>query len=826
MVSDSFLAQVFLEFLSTHPNSRARKIKDSKNILYYFEQFLPILFHPKNSELLEEWFQDKGRSASYRWKFWYDLCKDFFKHISSQKMIHKSGLKSFLIHELSQRSISFPKKKIKIDLAFSLDESDLVLLKEFSSQNELTFIVPDLKKDTNIYKDSLDIYKTLFNEIPPSCIQSFSKESKKETRIFKQEHKTCLEEVKKVTLQVRQWLEQGVKESQIVLLAPQIEDYWFALQAHLKKENIRVKKSVTARFIDFPFIRYWLASLNLHLGFLDFSKLEEYSFYDNPTTSFSYFFSQYSKAFRLKDIQYRLKKSSQKTAHQKVKGKEFIHWALSFLPQKEALDLDFIYQSFQAFPLDFELKWSSWLKLLELEIFSKTKQVLEEPSEGISCLSFNAMDSVRGQYICALGLDEDSLQNFVSSSITQKDRDALFSDLGFALSEIHPKEKEYNLFWFLQSSHFKEVVLNFSKTNFLGQILTPSSFYIFSETKEKRELNISQNSWESQNRQKDLDSLLKNSSKQTTESIQDFFKYQESPYPIKNLALSHKKLNLFSECPFKYAMEYLFYIKDLNVLDREMSALDAGSLIHKIFEQILKQKSLDLSRQDLEKIIDSAKPEDKKFLNQKQWDIYKESILQLSSKFLEKEIQKRKESPHLKPRSFEKSIEAFWNKETSELDSKGSYPFRGKVDRIDYNEKEGGYLMLDYKGSSLDNMDSWLKDTKENFQLFLYAQALEKGLIQGIKKGSRIFGALYYSYKDFSYKGYVEDADAFRYSFWKGKKFFKKRELFDDLLKKSNLKITQNIESMEKGKFYAIPKDPKSCDRCSWRKRCRAHHFS
>ncbi len=831
LVSDHFLAEVFLEFTSSHSKSWAKNLHNSELLLSYLEQFLPILFHPKNSELLEEWFEAKDESASLRWKHWYYLCQDFFTEMSSRKIIHESGLKSFLMSELSSVKDSFfSKKKIRVDLGVFLDPCDIFILKEISLKVDVTFLIPDLEKK-EFYGDSIEVYKKLLEETPSSCVEVIPSIQKNIPIFFKEKNGTQLEEVKKATFQVRQWLDQGVEEDEIVLLSPNIESYWVALQVHLEKENIKVKKGSTASISDFTYIKHWLASLNLYIGSSNFSKLEEHFFYKNTKRSFSHFFSNYFKVSNEKKLNKILKIDKRRNPYEKVKGREFIEWALSFLPKEDDSISDFILQSFQSFPLEAELMWISWLRLLESEVLLKTKSILEEPSRGISCLSFNAMDSIRGKYVFIMGLDEDSLRVPSSIGLTHKDRESLISDLGFTLSCPHPKEREYGLLWFLQSSQLKEVIFSFSSANFLGDTLTPSLFYILSDTlfkiEESNKLDKYLTSWDSQKQQKQVNLILNKNSNFIQNIEQALESEKQAYYPKGEVRFSNSRLKEFGACPFKYAAKYLFYVDDLNVIDREISPLDMGSLVHKLFKQILLEESLDVSEERVKEIIEGIKPSEEIIINEKYWEIIKNFFKKIVFEFLDNERNKREDIGGVKPIELEKKFKAYWNKKTSELDAKGDYPFTGIIDRIDYNEDDNSYLLIDYKASvnSLRHIKSWISDSKDDFQLLLYAQALEKGLVEGVNS-SKVSGLFYYGYKDFSYKGYVEKESSSVYSFFKRSQIKFSRKVLNDSFKESNSKIKNYISSIEKGKFFPFPRDTSVCESCSWRKWCRASHLN
>lgn len=878
IVSDSFLSHKFLEFVWSHENN-FKSLHQSKILMDYLNQFLPILFYPDHSSLLKEWFKDKGSLSSNKWEHWFSICQDFFELMKREKIIHQSGIKFIIMNDISTfTENSFTKKHIVSDLGLSLDSCETLILKELSSKKDITILAPKFREHS-FYTGEDNIYTDLLKETPLSQRQTKKSKPNQQIQFLKIKNETTLQEVKKVTAQVRKWLDQGVPHKDITILAPNIESYWPSLKNHLEKENISFTKSVTSRLSHFASIRYWLSSMHIYLGSSEFSQLEEHFFYKENSYGFQKF---YNSHFKTSESIYSnipiYKKDKKQNPEGIVSGEEFIEWALSFLPNElDEKVLDRIYQICNSVLLHQEFKWKSWLSFLESEVFACTIEIIKEQGDGISCISFNAIHSLRGSHVFILGLDEDSIQTHFSTILNQKEREALVSDLGFNLAYPHPKEKEYQLIWMLQSSILKEVFLSYSATDFSGNYLTPSLFYILADTIfdiQKGSVN-NINTWDSIKQQKDIKTIFKeiNSSKNVINNINTYFKNNElvaqskdidfknnelvdkniindvafknnelvgqskdiacnkesffqSPQTFLNedsIKLSASRLELYFQCSFKYAAKYLLYIDELPLADRELSLLDAGNITHQMFQLILEEPSLKSALENLDTIMENLNLNEQTWIHPTQQDIVKKNLLKLANEFIEAEIEKQEALPYLKPFAFEKEIKGFWNKELNQLNHKGDYSFTGKIDRIDHNLENQTFWLIDYKRSvgTYTHMDHWVK--KGYLQLFLYVQAAEAGLIEGLDS-LEVSALLYYFYKNFSYKGYIDKSQKSKNDIFKSS-IYKENSKWKEASKKAQEIIQNIVQSIEAGKFLAKPHTEKVCDRCSHSKWCRAAHL-
>lgn len=867
VVSDSFLSHKFLEFVWSY-NKKFKSLHQHNMLIDQLNQFLPILLYPQHSYLLEEWFQNKEQSYFSKWKHWYMICQDFFNFMKSEKMIHQSGIKFVIMNDILKfKNQPWDKKNIIVDLGMSLDFCEAFIIKELSFSKDITLLAPSFAS-YNFYKGEDTIYADLLKDVAKNQIKKQKSKNISTVKFLKIKNETALQEVKQATAQVRQWLDTGVNHKDIAILAPYIESYWPALKNHLEKENILFNKSSTDKLSHFSSIRHWLSSLHIYIGSSSFFQWEEYFFNtENFFHSFQKFYNSYFKTSESSYIQAPIppyKKDKKRNPEQEVYGEEFLEWAISFLPTEwDEKILDSIYKIFSSFLLHKKLKWKTWLSFLESEIFHGSVEIKKEKGEGIFCVSLNAVLSLKASHVFILGLDEDAMQTPSKTMLNQKDREALSQDLGFNLPYFHPKEKEYELLWFLQSSSLKEVYLSCSTTNFSGGSLAPSLFYTLSNYlfKNIEEVSYCQiSSWDSIKQQKDRKLILQktNHSEDLIMSIDNYFEdYKKNSgfsnelsikqndfhdeksklsvekdksiafkkiWNKRSISLSTSQLELYFKCPFQYAARYLFFTEDLFLRDRELSPKDSGIIFHKLFQTILEQTSLDQALKDLDHLIKDLKLDDLGWLHRTQKSIVEKNLIIVAKEFIQLEKKRQTNFPYLKPYKFEKKIQGFWNKKLARLAKAGDYLFTGKVDRIDQSNKGQQYWLIDYKRSSVQHTHIGKWNQNGFFQLLLYAQAAEEGLIEDLG-ALPISALLYYFYKDFSHKGYIDKSHKPEEDFIFKSPIYKEDLKLSEAIQQA-CDITQDIvEKIEQGQFDPKPKDKKECDKCSYKTWCRARHL-
>ena len=700
------------------------------------------------------------------------------------------------------------------------------------------------------FEPAFDVYQTLEEELSPSQVfflkphketlfeqqSETQSEKQSETQIsdvkfFKIKSETQLEELRKAVVQVCKWFKDGVSSQDIVIVAPDMEKYWFALKIYFEREQIPVKKSIFAKLTSFPDIRYFIAALRIHLGYFSFEDLEYFSFFKESKKKFSKFKACYFHVPDRELVQKLLFKGKSQSPNNPITGRQFIEWALSFWPKEaEAVLLDTVSKAFLKFPLEESLTASAWLRLFESELFALEIELEEEDSRGLSCLSFNALHSTKSPYVFVLGLDEDSLKQSSLGVLNESERESILNDLGFPLPFSHPKEKENSLLWFLQSIKHKEVYLSFSSYNFRGDIKAPSLLYFLSESlfSAKNTAIPEKLLWDYNKKQVSIDKILSQTSiqKEVVKNLKNSFENKEQSFFHKEeIKLSPHRLKTYTDCPFKYSAEKLFFIENEFLVEREISPLLKGTMAHKLFENLLKaHPNLDPGSEQIEEIIEEMKPRAEELVHEKQWTLIKEELKTLLNSFLEKERKAKSQFPGLSPKAFEAEVFAYWDQERGELSDNGQYPFKARIDRIDKDKATETYVIRDYKasGTGLTHISSWIKKGEKELQLTFYAQALQKGLVKNLPAGP--VSALFYSiYKDdFSAKGFVEKDSPLEELMGEGLRGHKKeKEILYQALEESNKQTQSLVQLMKDGQFSPKPKKKEICKKCLYQTWCR-----
>ncbi len=834
LTSDSFVKELFSEFCAQHKKNWIKNLQNSKSFFEFFNVFLTVLLHKENQDLFSEWFDEQKHPIM--WKPWFNLCQEFFCFLDSKKVLHESGLKALLLNHLPLLdNLPLKKERIFLDLSFSLDFCEKEIFRELARHKEVCILSPELKNKL-FCEQEFDVYKALKEELSVKQIISLDDQYKtknsggknKKTHFFKIRSKTQIEEVRKGAAQVCKWLKAGIPPKDIAILAPDMEEYWFIFKSYFKREKIPVKKSVFAKAVDFSFVEYFLSALRLHTGRFSFEDLEHFSFFKESKKEFTRFKSYYFNVPDRELAKRLLFKTKIQQAKNKITGRQFTDWVLSFWPEEApAFLLDAVSKTLLKLPMEESLTSSGWLRLLESELSVLEVEIEKEHSGGISCLSFNALPSLASSYVFIMGLDEDSFKKTFLSLVSEKERKSILDDLSFPLPFSHSKEKENNFLWFLQSSNHREIYLSFASYDFKGGIKTPSLLYFLSEPLfSAKEADIKEKLlWDYNKKKNSLDDILSQSpvKKTALKSLKAELQNKEPVFFQKEgIKLSSHRLKVYTDCPFKYSGGKIFFSDEEPLVEKEFSALYKGKAVHKLFEQALKKyPDLQPTEEQIKEMIESIKPGEDKLIHKKQWLIIKEGLKNILNAFLEKERNLRDLAPSIKPIGFEVQFSTYWDKKSKGLNTDGDYPFEGQIDRIDKDTETNTYIIRDYKASSggkLSHTSSWVEG-REDLQLTLYAQVLQKGLVRDLPAGS--VSALFYSIynEEFLAKGFVEKDSALANLM--GGRIKKERDVFLKAIEAGRKRTQSIVQFMERGQFSPKPKEIKICKTCAYRTWCR-----
>ena len=197
--------------------------------------------------------------------------------------------------------------------------------------------------------------------------------------------------------------------------------------------------------------------------------------------------------------------------------------------------------------------------------------------------------------------------------------------------------------------------------------------------------------------------------------IKDNHNYHITNKEIKIKHLSASQINTYQKCPKQYFYKYILSLKPPKEKTDEMEVSLQGSIMHKVFEFMIKEPNnanryyIDKAYQD-EKI----KPYLKGDIFEK---IYEIKLNQYIDKF----------------REYQKSLvgdikveQEFYLDEHLEISDENNYFIKGIIDRIDENEE---ITIIDYKSKKIDKLDNKkIKETQElkDVQLGLYLYWVKK----------------------------------------------------------------------------------------------------
>ena len=896
--SDSFVQQILNDFLGSQEHTK--HLIQSQVFFNWFQFCVAFFLQNSSHSLFKEWFYFKDQNLFP--KEWLKLFEEFFNLLESKNILYESGVKAFLLSEMPFLKPSFFEKEILIvDLGFSMNLCEKDIYKELSKFKKVYVLAPILELNFLVEKKGYDFYSewekeldkknvihlksdTLFSKdfflssqttklsssdstqsssppqssAPPQSSSGFSSNiSENAPAFFKIENKTKKAEVENAVRQASVWLNQGIHPEKIVIYAPSIEEYWFILKYQLEKLSVPYKKTHYTSLIEFPEIKFTLSSLRFYLNLFDFQDLETFYFYKNPKRNFTRMkqkhFEVLNKNIIKKDP---FKKRDSKTL---VSGFDFVDWTVSLFPSHCSKSAFF--KILKKFKTKDQLSFQSWLFLLESEVLSQDIELEKENSFGISCLSFNAFNSVTSSHVILLGLNESA---FKETSLLKEDSlSSLLHDLGFGLDFKLSREKEKSLLWFLQSSHHKEVYFSHYLYDLEGNIEAKAFLFMFLQQYyslkshslvEEEKFNLLESleppaqtgqikQAESGSKIKNSSSgkpdqlkqaqilrvLLKDKSKKQIQAIEKaFFESKTHFFHPRLPSLSVSRLKKYYDCPFKYAADKIFYVKEKQSLKQELSPLIKGVAAHKLFNSLLeKHPDLNISEKQKEDLIEELIPAEDIFIFKKEQVILLKIYLKkLIDDFLLKEKQERAKHPSIKALAFEANLKAFWNQKKGELSSKGEYLFKGSIDRIDRDEKQKSYLIRDYKASlnHLTHVSSWIK--KYEIQLIFYAQALEKGLVENLAP-SEVSALFYSAYnEDFKAKAFIEKESKLD-DLIEGRKssYMKPREELTAVTEALNKKTQELVAKIERGEFSPQPRDKSLCQSCSYRNWCRVESY-
>jgi ATP-dependent helicase/nuclease subunit B len=312
--------------------------------------------------------------------------------------------------------------------------------------------------------------------------------------------------------------------------------------------------------------------------------------------------------------------------------------------------------------------------------------------------------------------------------------------------------------------------------------------------------------------------------------------YKEREYSIS-------QLETYAKCPYKYFAERVLNLKALEEPSEEIEALEMGSLLHNIlyeFYSIIRKKGIIISKASSE---DFKAAEDILFkiaeekiaegnFNSPLTFYEKEKILGINGKrensllymFLKTE---KENDDNFIPEFFEvvfgnlPYVKQNYKREISLKELKaGSVKIRGKIDRIDINEKENIYEVIDYKlGGKKPKKDELDEGLSLQLPLYMYAARelinaqLDKELEPGVPK--------IYSLK---FKEGQFGKSPVNIGLKRNSPAGEKNVLVDNLIQECLEFVEKFVKEISLGKFNLTTlkdRESKVCGYCSFKSICR-----
>jgi len=204
-------------------------------------------------------------------------------------------------------------------------------------------------------------------------------------------------------------------------------------------------------------------------------------------------------------------------------------------------------------------------------------------------------------------------------------------------------------------------------------------------------------------------------------------------------------LENYQLCPYRFYASAILKLRPENPLDVELNPAEIGSLVHRVLEKGLRSGAVsELSRKPLDDEFEklaSSRPH----LSQPLLEFQKQKIARMLVSFAEDFEEEREQASDWKPYYFEWGF----GQETPPLvlrDADGRpVSFRGRIDRIDVNERLKRFLVIDYKTGSTKITGNKIK-SGEALQLPLYILAVQNLLLKDYEPA----GAVYYQLSDMS----------------------------------------------------------------------------
>lgn len=834
LVSDPFAKSLLRSIMDEHADVLGVNSSAEDTVFAYIDQMAAILFHPEGTTRLTEWFESHPESMN-RWKEWYlraRFCA--LKLLQDHKVITADWITAYLqnFNEL-ERVWNIP---LIVDLSGEITRVEAEILRVLSRTVDVTILQPHpawrgdfhflLKPYEDLQAQSQSV-ETLLSSQPTS----------KKVEVLR--FSGMLAEIKHAVGQVREWLEQGVPANEVALIAPDIEVYWPVLQLYLQEEGLPYQKDVTHKAQSLPSVTRWLALLRSKSGRLSSTDLEISFFEKEESQHLRY--EEFRSLFKSLYVNEDLARNEivHKVFYEQVDltsflqrdefvAKALLHWNSS---ETEIVQL-ILRELLQNASKSTKLVWKEWLSYLESIVAAKEFTLEKGQPQGIMVTKVMSAHSEKLRYRIFLGLTDESLRARNKTQLSGQDYFELAKDIGFYLDNPDQSDLEFELRLLAEAPSEIDLYC-FGVTDLTGTLCSPSTFWMSLQGEHEKLTLPKETRWDELQHSVDVGtrSLLAPRRDLIEKRIaQDLGKDSFDLVTLKEWPrISASAIESFLECPFIFAAQRFFKLKDLPDVDLDVDHRTRGQLAHALFEKLtVEPMRFDWKTDELSEVLEEIRKEKKLlFADERLWGPLKKKHIQLGLRFLDFEKRWREEFRKTKTVGREKRFEFYIDPQTQEVlreAKENCFRISGQIDRVDTDES-GHLVVVDYKSSSggISAHASWLKNRE--LQLLFYMWTLEKNLVEDIQ--GEVIGLFYFVFRNFERKGFkIEDLAGSLYPASKRKDKNATYEAKERYLAEFSSLLMGTLDRIKAGECQAKPADFKTCTTCEWRRQCRAPHLN
>lgn len=834
LVSDPFARSLLRTIMDEHADVLGVNSSAEDTVFSYIDQMSAILFHPEGTNRLEEWFQTHPESMN-RWKEWYlraRFCA--LKLLQDHRVITADWITAYLqnFNEL-ERVWNIP---LIVDLSGEISRVEAEILRVLSRSVDVVILEPSpaWKADFHFL---LKPYEDL--RAQSQKVEVLSPVVRKEKRTEVLRFSGMLAEIKHSVGQVREWLDQGISAESIALVAPDIEIYWPVLQSYLEEEGIPAQKDITHKAQSLPSVTRWLALLRSKSGRLSSSDLEISFFEKEESQELRY--EEFRSLFKSLYVNEDLARNDivYKVFHEQVDlagllGRdEFVAKALLYWNSSETDIVQIVLRELlQNATSTTNLIWKEWLSYLESIVAAKEYTLEKGNPRGVLVTKLMSAHSEKAQHRIFVGLTDESLRSRNKTQLSGQDYFELAKDIGFYLDNPDQSDLEFELRLLAEAESVEDIYC-FGATDLNGSLCSPATFWMSLKGDHEKLTLPKETRWDelqhSEERgsrpwiQPRKDVIQKRIAQDLGKQEFDLIEMVELP------RISASSVESFLECPFVFAAQRYFKLKDLPDVDLDVDHRTRGQLAHALFEKLtVEPMRFDWKAEELDQILESVRGEKKLlFADERLWVPLKKKHIQLGLRFLDFEKRWREEFKKTRTLAREKRFEFYFDPKTEEIsrEAKDScFRISGQIDRID-GDDANHLVVVDYKSSSggISAHASWFKNRE--LQLLFYMWVIEKGLLEDV--GGEVIGLFYYVFRNFERKGFkVEDLAGALYPASKRKDKNASFEAKERYMAEFSTLLMGTLDRIQKGECQAEPAEFKTCVNCEWRRQCRAPHLN